>query len=40
VPVHRLARTLCWMQAAFGQIYLAVLIAKLVSQHKSERRRT
>jgi len=38
VPVHRLARTLCWMEAAFGQIYLAVLIAKLVSQHQSTKR--
>jgi voltage-gated potassium channel len=38
LPVHRLARALCWMEAAFGQIYLAVLIAKIVSQHQSTRK--
>jgi len=30
LPVSRLARTLAWMEAVFGQLFLAVLVARLV----------
>lgn len=30
-PVSHTARTLAWLEAAFGQIYLVVLVARLVS---------
>lgn len=39
-PLSRAARTLCWLQAAFGQIFLAVLVARLVGlqvAHASEK---
>lgn len=32
-PVSHSARTLAWLEAVFGQIYLVVLVARLVSQH-------
>jgi len=32
-PVSHTARTLSWLEAAFGQIYLVVLVARLVSLH-------
>lgn len=31
-PVNQTARTLSWLEAAFGQIYLVVLVAHLVSR--------
>ena len=31
VPVSPLARTLAWMEAVFGQLFLAVLVARLVA---------
>ena len=36
-PVSHLARTLAWLEAAFGQIYLVVLVARLVSLHLMNR---
>lgn len=36
-PVLPIARTLSWMEAALGQIYLTVLIARLVSLQVAER---
>lgn len=35
VPVNPLARSLAYLEAVFGQLYLAVLIARLVGQHLS-----
>lgn len=35
-PVSHAARTLSWLEAAFGQIYLVVLVARLVSQHLTQ----
>ena len=35
-PVSHPARTLSWLEAAFGQIYLAVLVARLVSLHLTQ----
>ena len=32
-PIGHAARTLAWMEAAFGQIFLTVLVARLVSLH-------
>ena len=32
-PVHPLARTLAYLEAAAGQLYLAVLVASLVGRH-------
>ena len=37
VPVSRMARTLAWMEAVFGQLFLAVLVARLVGLMKSDR---
>ena len=37
VPNHPISRTLAWMEAAAGQLYLAVLVAGLVSMHASKR---
>jgi hypothetical protein len=36
VPVSRMARTLAWMEAVFGQLFLAVLVARLVGLLKSD----
>lgn len=33
VPVTHLAQTMAWMEAGMGQIYLTVLVARLVSLH-------
>jgi voltage-gated potassium channel len=38
-PVSHAARTLSWMEAAFGQIFLVVLVARLVSLHLTHSRR-
>ncbi len=38
VPVASFARTLAWMEAAIGQLYLAILIARLVGLHLVHRR--
>ena len=38
-PVSATARTLAYMQAVFGQLYIAILIAGLVSAYISERPR-
>jgi hypothetical protein len=35
-PVSQTARTLSWLEAAFGQIYLVVLVARLVSLHLTQ----
>jgi hypothetical protein len=35
-PVSHPARTLSWLEAAFGQIYLVVLVARLVSLHLAQ----
>jgi hypothetical protein len=37
VPKSNLARTLAWMEAAVGQIYLAVWISQLVAMHIAQR---
>jgi voltage-gated potassium channel len=37
VPVTHFARTLTWMEAAIGQIYLAVWISQLVAIHIAQR---
>ncbi len=37
VPISRMARTLAWMEAVFGQLFLAVLVARLVGLMKSDR---
>jgi hypothetical protein len=37
VPNRPISRTLAWMEAASGQLYLAVLVAGLVSMHASKR---
>lgn len=39
VPVSHLARTLAWMEAALGQVYLAVWISQLVAIHIAQRLR-
>ena len=33
VPVSRVARTMSWLEAVIGQIYLTVLVARLVGLH-------
>jgi voltage-gated potassium channel len=33
VPVARFARTLAWLEAVAGQLYLAILVARLVGLH-------
>ena len=35
VPVNPLARSLAYIEAVFGQLYIAVLVARLVGQHIS-----
>ena len=37
-PVSPLARTLTWMQAVFGQLYIAILLARMVSLHVAQSR--
>ena len=37
VPVSPAARTLAYMEAAMGQIYVAVLIARLVGLHTARK---
>ncbi len=37
VPLSAFARTLTWMEAATGQLYLAILIARLVGLHLFQR---
>jgi len=32
-PVSQTARTFCWMEALFGQLYLSILVARLVGLH-------
>jgi len=39
-PVSALARVLAYMQAVFGQFYIAILVAGLVSAHISHRERS
>ena len=34
LPATQLTRTLCWMEAVFGQLYLAVLVARLVGMYQ------
>ena len=38
LPISRLARTLAWMEAVFGQLFLAVLVARLVGLMRNGRR--
>lgn len=38
VPVHPLARSLANLEAVLGQLFLAILLARLVSQHSNNRR--
>ncbi|RTQ53813.1 two pore domain potassium channel family protein [Hymenobacter gummosus] len=38
LPVHPLARSLANLEAVFGQLFLAILLARLVSLHVSNRR--
>lgn len=38
LPVHPLARSLANLEAVIGQLLLAVLLARLVSQHNGENR--
>jgi hypothetical protein len=33
VPVSRLARSIAWIEAVTGQLYLAILVARLVGMH-------
>ena len=33
VPVSRLARSLSWLEALTGQLYLTILVARLVGLH-------
>jgi voltage-gated potassium channel len=33
VPVHRLARALCTLEAVIGQLYVAIFVARLVGLH-------
>jgi hypothetical protein len=33
VPVGNMARTFCWLEAVVGQMYIAVLVARLVGLH-------
>ena len=35
LPVHPAARSLANLEAVIGQLYLAILLARLVSQHSS-----
>ena len=35
LPVHPAARSLANLEAVIGQLYLAILVARLVSQHSS-----
>ena len=37
-PVQPVARTLCYLEAALGQLYLTVLVAALVGMHIANRR--
>jgi hypothetical protein len=32
-PIGQTARTFCWMEALFGQLYLSILVARLVGLH-------
>ena len=36
-PVSPLAQTLTWLEAVAGQLYLAILLARLVSLHVAAR---
>jgi hypothetical protein len=36
-PIAEPARTLSWMEALFGQLFLAVMVAGFVAQHMTER---
>ena len=38
LPVHPLARSLANLEAVVGQLFLAILLARLVSQHQGRRR--
>jgi hypothetical protein len=38
-PLSATARTLAYMQAVFGQFYIAILVAGLVSAYITERQR-
>jgi len=38
-PASRWAQTLAWMQAVFGQLYIAILLARLVSLHVAKTNR-
>jgi hypothetical protein len=40
VPVARLARTMTWIEAGMGQIYLTVLVARLVALHVAQAGKT
>jgi len=33
IPAKRLSRSLCWVEAVTGQLYLAILVARLVGLH-------
>lgn len=37
-PTTPLSQTLTWLQAVFGQLYIAILLARLVSLHVAQRR--
>jgi hypothetical protein len=38
LPVHPIARSLCNLEAVLGQLYLAILLARLVTLHVEARR--
>lgn len=39
-PLTDAARTLAWIEALLGQLYLAVMVAGFVAEHMSRRRRS
>jgi hypothetical protein len=39
VPVNPAARTLAYLEAVFGQFYIAIIVAALVSSHIATRQR-
>jgi hypothetical protein len=38
VPLSQVARTLTWLEAVVGQLYLAILLARLVGLQITQRR--
>lgn len=36
IPIHKFARSLCWIESVMGQLYLSILVARLVGLYISD----